>query len=131
MFRFHKTYFFLTVLLFITEVLIAVFLHDGFVRPYVGDFLVVILLYCFARGFFRIPVYAACLAVLLFSFCIELAQYFHLVHLLRLEENKTVRTILGQSFEWADLLAYTLGILCVWLTETYREKTLRFSEDNQ
>ena len=43
-----------TVLLVITEVLIALYVHDDFVRPYVGDVLVVIAVYCAVRIF--IPV---------------------------------------------------------------------------
>ena len=42
MLRFNKTYFLLTILLFCTEVIIALFVHDNFIRPYFGDVLVVI-----------------------------------------------------------------------------------------
>jgi hypothetical protein len=45
MLRFHKAYFILTFLLFLTEVLIVMFAHDNFVRPYLGDYLVVIVFY--------------------------------------------------------------------------------------
>ena len=31
------------------EILIGAFVHDAFVRPYVGDVLVVILIYCLIR----------------------------------------------------------------------------------
>lgn len=37
-------------LLLLLEALIAVFVHDRFVRPYLGDVLVVVLLYCLARA---------------------------------------------------------------------------------
>ena len=83
-FRFHKGYFGWSVLLFLTEVIIAVFVHDNFVRPYVGDLLVVILLYCFLKSFVDIRVEKAALYVLVFSFAIEGLQYFHIVRLLGL-----------------------------------------------
>jgi hypothetical protein len=38
-FRFSWKYLLLTLALLITEVLIALYMHDRFVRPYVGDFL--------------------------------------------------------------------------------------------
>jgi len=38
MLRFNKTYGLLALTLFITEVLIALYVHDGFIRPTVGDF---------------------------------------------------------------------------------------------
>jgi len=36
-------------MLLLIEILIALFVHDEFIRPYVGDALVVIVLYCECR----------------------------------------------------------------------------------
>ena len=41
--------------LFIVETLIALFVRDAFIRPYMGDVLVVILIYCFVRIFITEP----------------------------------------------------------------------------
>ncbi len=117
LFQFHRKYFFLTILLFATEVFIAVYLHDAVIRPYGGDFLVVILIYCFVKSFLNTPVMATALAVLLFSYSIETLQYFHLVDMLGLEKSKIARIVIGTSFAWTDLLAYTLGILLVLTVE--------------
>jgi hypothetical protein len=130
MFRFHKTYFLFAILLFVVEVLIALYVNDNFVRPYFGDFLVVILLYCFLRSFVSVRSITAGIFVLVFSFCIELAQYFNVVRLLHLEHNKIARTVIGNSFEWNDLLAYTLGIAFVLLLETYYRKASLHSATN-
>jgi len=52
---FSKTTYFLGFLiLFAIECLIAYFVKNRFVRPYLGDFLVVILLYCFLMAVFMI-----------------------------------------------------------------------------
>ena len=40
-------------ILFVIEVLIALYVRDSIIRPYVGDFLVVIMLYCFVRAFVK------------------------------------------------------------------------------
>lgn len=112
-FGFYKKYFLYTVLLFITEVLIALYLHDRFVRPYVGDYLVVILIYCFVRSFVRMPVLPAAMAVLVFSYSIETLQYFNIVTILGLEDVKIARIVIGTGFSWWDLVAYTLGIATV------------------
>ena len=40
-----------TILLLLVEVCIAIFVHDDFVRPYVGDILASLLLYVFVRVF--------------------------------------------------------------------------------
>jgi hypothetical protein len=119
MLRFHKVYFLFSLLLLIIEILIALFIRDNFIRPYVGDFLVVILLYCLVRSFFNIPVLSTAIGVLLFSFLIETAQYFQVANRLSLQENTIAKTIIGSSFEWIDLLAYTLGIAFVLLMESF------------
>lgn len=117
MFRFHKTYLLFSLLLFITEVLIALFLDDRFVRPYAGDFLVVILLYCFLRGFLNASRTKLAVAVLLFACVIEAAQYVHVLNYLGAEHNRIVRTVLGSSAEWSDVLAYALGVAAVLLID--------------
>lgn len=117
LFQFHWKYFLLALLLFLTEVFIAVYLHDAIIRPYGGDFLVVILIYCFVKSFLNTPVITTASAVLLFSYLIETLQYFHLVDLLGLEKSTIARTVIGTSFAWTDLLAYTLGILLVLAVE--------------
>ena len=113
MFQFNRNYFILTILLFLIETAIALYLHDNFVRPYFGDFLVVILLYCFVKSFVNVSVWVAAGLVLLFSFAIEIAQYFNMVEKLGLQHYKVAKVVLGNSFAWMDLLAYILGILIV------------------
>ena len=113
MLTFNKIYFSLAVLIFVVEVMIALFVHDRFIRPYVGDVLVVILIYCFARSFFNLPVLPTALAVLVFSFLIETLQYFDIVTKLGLQDSKIASTVIGNSFAWIDILAYIIGIILV------------------
>lgn len=122
MFTFNKAYFLWTVLLFLTEVGIALFVHDNFIRPYFGDVLVVILIYCFVRTFLKISVTKACIGVLLFAFAVETLQYFTVVEKLGLQDNKLARTVIGTSFAWEDIAAYIVGILIVVLAETLLAK---------
>lgn len=116
----NKNYLFVTVLLFIVETLIAIYVHDQFIRPYLGDVLVVILIYCFVRSFLKIPVVLAAFGVLLFSYFIELLQYFNFVTVVGLEDHKIARIVLGSSFEWLDIVAYTFGFFLVLLLENLR-----------
>ncbi len=119
MFRFHKTYFFLTILIFIIEVLIALYVRDNFVRPYLGDVLVVILIYCFIRSFFRWPVVPVAIGVLLFAFAIETLQYLNIVERLGLKDSKLANVVIGNSFAWKDMLCYVAGIAVVLAAEYY------------
>ena len=118
--KFSPFYAISTLLLFITEVLIALFVHDQFIRPYIGDFLVVILIYCFVKSFLNTPVVPTAIGVLLFAYTVELLQYFHIVEVLGLQHSRAARIIIGSSFEWRDILAYTMGILAVVLVEKRR-----------
>ena len=120
-------YFTLTILLFVAEVLIAVFLHDGFIRPYAGDFLVVILIYCFVRSFVQAPVVPVALAVLAFSYLVETLQYFNLVKHLGLEHSRIANIVIGNYFTWPDILAYTLGIGFVILVEKVKPFRRKYS----
>ncbi|MEW5675251.1 DUF2809 domain-containing protein [Flavobacterium enshiense] len=113
----NKNYLALTFLLFVIEILIALYIHDDFIRPYLGDVLVVILIYCFVKSFFKIPVFNAAVAVLVFSYFIEMLQYFNFVTKLGLEKNKIAKIVLGSSFEWLDIIAYTVGFFILLLLE--------------
>ena len=117
MWHFNKTYFGLTAVLFLIEVVIALFVKDRFIRPYLGDVLVVILIYCFVKSFIKISVYKAALGVLLFAFTIEILQYCSLVEKLKLQHNTVAKTVIGTSFSWEDILAYMAGILIVLIAE--------------
>lgn len=120
MLTFHKHYFLATLALFIVEVLIALFVRDAFVRPYVGDYLVVMLLYCALRTILNASPVKVSLSVLIFAYTLEILQYFHLVDRLGLGSNQLARTVIGYGFSWLDMLAYTLGILTVLLVERKR-----------
>ena len=109
----NKKYLVLSLILFITEVLIALFVRDAFIRPYFGDVLVVILLYCIIRTFWKLPVLPTIAAVLLFAYVLETLQYFNLVKHLGLQHSKLARTLIGTDFAWGDMLAYTAGALIV------------------
>ena len=106
----HKSYLLATLLLFLIEVCIALFIHDKFIRPYFGDFLVVILIYCFLKTFWNAAPWKVGLWVLLFAFAVEVGQHFQLVKLLGLDHSEVARTVIGTGFAWGDLVAYTLGV---------------------
>jgi hypothetical protein len=119
MLKLNKTYFCLFLLIFFTEVLIAMYVHDSLVRPYFGDLLVVILIYCFIKSFLNTKVFPTAIFVLLFAFAVEALQYLDIVETFQIK-NRILRTVLGTSFEWNDILAYISGILIVLLVEKAR-----------
>ncbi len=117
MITFNKKYFSIAILIFIVEILIALYVHDEIIRPYIGDVLVVILIYCFIKSFLKLPVFPVALFVLLFSFSVEFLQYLQIVEKLGLQNSKIARTVIGTSFAWIDILCYIVGIAIVLIAE--------------
>lgn len=117
MLTFNLRFFLLTILLFVTEVLIAIYVKDNFVRPYVGDYLVVMLIYCTVRTFIKASPLKLAIAVLLFAYMVEVLQYFRIVDRLGLAGNQVAKTVIGYGFEWLDILAYTLGVITIVVME--------------
>ena len=103
----------ISVFLFVVLVVIAVYVHDTIIRPFVGDTLAVIWLYYTARSLLNISVLRLSTGVLILSYCVELAQYFNVVTLLGLQDVKIAKIVLGSTFDVMDIAAYTVGWLIV------------------
>jgi hypothetical protein len=115
--HFDRNYFLISLGLLIIEILIAKYLHDDLIRPYGGDFLVVILLFCLVKTFLEAPAWLVALAVLLFSYFVEWTQYLNLADRLKLRRHSLLRILMGDYFSWTDIGCYTLGILTVLILE--------------
>ncbi len=120
---FNIKYLLFTVALLMIELVIGLYFHDAIIRPFGGDFLVVILIYCFVKTFINAPVNNTALAVLSFAYLVEVSQCFHFIRIVGLENSKAARIIMGTSFSWADMLMYTLGIILVVTLEHAFTKT--------
>jgi hypothetical protein len=116
-FKFSRRYFGLAVLFLAVEIIIALYFHDPFIRPYVGDVLVVILIYCCWKSFINTPIIATALGVLLFAFFIEWLQYINFIQMVGLQNSALARTMIGYSFEWIDVFAYTAGVGLILVVE--------------
>ncbi len=99
------------------EVFIALFVHDRFVRPYLGDVLVVGVVYAFVRFLFPDGLFWLPAGVTLFAVLVEVGQGFGLVDLLGLGHIRFFRVLLGSTFDWADVLCYCVGGGLILLAE--------------
>lgn len=115
-------YIILFVILVGIEVCIGVFYFNHFIRSYVGDVIIVWVLYCLFRIIFpeRFNSYAVAVGILIFSFIVEFLQKAHIVDILGIE-NQFLRILIGTSYATEDLWSYAAGtavtILGIW---TYR-----------
>ena len=112
----------ITLFIFLIEIVIALFVRDAFIRPFVGDLLVVVMIYFAVRTFFKVKPQGVMLGVLIFAIGVEFLQYFQLVERLGLEGNTVARVILGSTFDPLDILAYVLGVLFAYCIDFYLRK---------
>ena len=110
-----------TLILLIIEVLIALYVHDNFIRPYVGDAIVVIVIYTFVRIFVPEKCILLPLYVFLFAVVVEILQGIHIVNILGVADNRFLRTLIGDSFDIKDILCYGVGCILLWLYESRRK----------
>ena len=97
-------YLLLTILIFLVEVLIATVLKNNFfIRAYLGDVIVVILLYTFVKSFFTVNDTKLILGIFAFSCVVELAQYFNIAEKLGFQPGSLMYIVIGNSFSWVDI----------------------------
>lgn len=107
------------------EVFIALFVHDRFVRPYLGDVLAVWVVYAFLRTLLPTGLPWLPAGVTAFAALVELGQAFDLVDRLGLGHIRFFRILLGSTFDWADLLCYCVGGGLILLIERLYHRACR------
>ncbi|WP_312323498.1 DUF2809 domain-containing protein [Soonwooa sp.] len=116
----------IAVIIFIIEFLIATTFKDiVFVRAYLGDVLVVMLMYYFVKAFVEVDNTKLIIALLIFSCVIEFLQYFHFAEMIGFKDNKIAMIVLGNSFSWIDILCYLAGGLILYLIEVLAKSKSR------
>ena len=115
--RFSRPHFLIALVLLVMEIAIALFAHDNFVRPYLGDLLVVMLLHFGIRSIAATAPQRVALAVLLFAYVIEITQAFHLIDHLGLTGNIIAQLVLGHQFQWFDLVMYAIGCVLAFAVD--------------
>lgn len=98
------------------EIIIGIFVHDSFIRPYVGDVLVTTLLCCMARCVFPDKPKLLALWVFIFSAGVELLQLAGLDEILGLE-GTVAGIILGSTFDIKDIFCYLCGCIIFFAVE--------------
>ena len=121
----RTVYIIASILLLMIEVVIGMY-ASGWVRNYLGDVLVVMLLYTLCRSvspdrpvqWFVLPT-----AILIFAFAVEFLQLWGFCDRLGIT-NRLLRIIIGTGFSPEDLISYTIGILPCYAAEyiSYRKR---------
>lgn len=107
-----------TILLLLVEVFIALFVHDNFVRPYIGDVLVVIVIYTFVRIFVPEKYPLLPVGIFIFAAAVEFLQLLNITEVLGLGENVFLRILLGSVFDITDIACYLAGTIIILIIQT-------------
>lgn len=122
--QFNLPYFLFSFFIFIIEVSIATVFKDWyFVRAFLGDILVVILLYTLVCSFFKVRnTTILVLSIFAFSVVVEVLQYFKIAEHLGFKEGSIGYIVIGNYFSWEDIVCYAIGCLVVLGVEYFRSR---------
>ncbi len=105
-------HFVIFLIILIIEIIIAKYEFHHIIRGFVGDVLVIPLIYHFIRSCWDISPKKLMPWILLFAGCVEVLQFFRLVNLFGIE-SEFIKVIIGTTFDIWDLVAYLIGAFLV------------------
>jgi hypothetical protein len=111
----RRNYALATFILLATEFFIALKVHDRFIRPFVGDALVVILMYTALQTVFNKKPKTMANISLAIAFTIETLQAVDFAAYLGANNHPWLSTLLGRTFSPDDYLAYLAGYAAIRL----------------
>ncbi len=105
----------ITVICFISCVLIVkLFAKNQFIRGFVGDIVIILLIYFFIKSFYNFHSVKLTIFILLLAFTTEFLQYLNLISTLGLGGNIFAELIIGAVFDPLDLIAYIIGAITAY-----------------
>lgn len=102
--------------LLIIEIIIGAFC-GGFVRAYVGDVLIIPLIYCFVRIFYTRENKFLPLAVGGLGILAEIIQYFDFCGIFGIDKSSLLGIIIGSHADLKDIICYISGVILIYLAE--------------
>ncbi|TGK36005.1 DUF2809 domain-containing protein [Leptospira gomenensis] len=109
---------------------IVTFFHSvPFVRGFMGDMIVVMLMYSFCKSVFDFPPLSLAFAVLTVSFSVEIAQYLRSIGIVRWNETEISRLTVGAVFDPWDLIAYLFGVTAIYSLDRSILKRIQTKND--
>jgi len=119
--KFNWKYFLAFIGLFLIELMIALYVHDSFIRPFFGDVLVVILLFFLIKSFFIVDSKKLSIGIFIFACTVEFLQFIDIVKVLGFENNKIISVVVGRSFSWLDILCYLVGAIFLYFAAKWKK----------
>lgn len=106
------------------EILIGKY-AGGFVRDYLGDVLVIPLIYCFIRIFYVRPAAWLPAAVGSLGILAEVIQYGNFCDRFGIDRGSMLGIMLGSVADWRDVACYVVGVGLIYAAECIANKQQR------
>ena len=106
------------------EILIGKY-GGGFVRDYLGDVLVIPLLYCFVRVCYVRPAPWLPAAVGGLGILAEVIQYLNFCDRFGIDRGSLLGILLGSVADWRDVICYAMGTVLIYSAEHFSRKQQR------
>lgn len=107
----------------VIEVLIALYVHDTIIRPYIGDVLIVVVLYMGIRVLIPEKLKLLPLYIFLFASVVECLQLVNFIQIINVEKNTILGIMIGSVFDIKDIGCYGVGCILLGIYEWGKYKT--------
>ena len=121
-YQYKIKYFDIFLLFLFAEIFIAIFVKDRFIRPYLGDVLVVVLVYFFIKIFILNKIKFLSIYIFVFAVFVEFLQYINIVDILHLANINFFKILIGTTFDIKDIFCYFLGSTFIYLRFINKEE---------
>lgn len=116
-------------ILLIIEILIAVYLKNGFIRTYGGDILILPLLFSLIRIFWIKNSKGTYLylpaGLFLFGICVEIIQALNITGILGIRRGSILGIIIGSTGDVKDVLCYAVGVIFIYAYNAFEYALLK------
>ena len=102
----------------ICVLIVAFFSQARFIRGFIGDVVIISLMYFLIKVFIDVKPLMLALFTLTAAFVVEFLQYFRIIDFLGLKHSRVARIVIGSVFDPMDLLAYFIGAILVYAIDT-------------
>ncbi len=115
-------YLIIFIIIFMVEVFIGAYSHSGIIRNYVGDILVIPVMYFFIRIIYPKRIRKLPYILFLFAVIVEILQYMKINNILGIEGSSLLGILLGSTGDIKDILCYFIGTIIIIIIDVIENR---------
>ncbi|MBU5488076.1 DUF2809 domain-containing protein [Clostridium sp. MSJ-8] len=115
-------YLIIFIIIFMVEVFIGAYSHSGIIRNYVGDILVIPIMYFFIRIIYPKRIRKLPYILFLFAVIVEILQYMKINNILGIEGSSLLGILLGSTGDIKDILCYFIGTIIIIIIDVIENR---------